>query len=247
MCVSENAAWEVFAMNCSPVSTGSSRYPLPICHSFHIEPLVIVFLSSPSKRYAMKSDWRAHRHVPSMCVRYTRFERKRFLPMQVRSFISDQFFLTTGRCHMSKGCRGIATFLGVLASLAAILGFLLNIPHSHECPGNGCPTPTDQPIPSIAGNYAGSFTWYGQAGTYPMQIQITQVGSTFSGTTNESGTIFNDTGTITSDGHVRIIENDTMYLDGFTDGSGHLSGTWGSTDSSSASGTWSVNNSVAIL
>jgi len=56
-------------MNCSPVSTGSSRYLPPICYSFHAEPLVIVFPSSPSNRHAMKSHWREHRHgLPRICA-----------------------------------------------------------------------------------------------------------------------------------------------------------------------------------
>jgi hypothetical protein len=90
-------------------------------------------------------------------------------------------------------------------------------------------------VPTISGAYAGTFT----PGPSPMRIQIDQTGSVLSGTTDESGTIFTDTGTIGTEGHVHIVERRSRSVDLFGSlvGPGHLAGTWGPNGSS---GTWDV-------
>jgi serine/threonine protein kinase len=102
------------------------------------------------------------------------------------------------------------------------------------------PTPTVAPFPNIQGNYSGSFTTNGSTGTYPMSIQIFQSGSNLSGTTTEGATVYNDSGTINSNGNFTIVETSssgTATLYGSIISKGHLGGTW---TAGSSSGTWDV-------
>jgi hypothetical protein len=73
-----------------------------------------------------------------------------------------------------------------------------------------------------------------------MNIQLSQVGGVLSGSTNESGSVYTDTGTIAANGSLHIVEthNGTSAdLFGSVITSHHLKGTWGP---SGSSGTWDV-------
>lgn len=93
------------------------------------------------------------------------------------------------------------------------------------------------PPPKVAGDYTGIFARTGGTGNFQMDIRITQNGAVLTGTTDESGVVFTDTGTITPDGHFHIVENGTVDLFGSLLGSGRLGGTWGP---NGGSGTWDV-------
>jgi hypothetical protein len=76
------------------------------------------------------------------------------------------------------------------------------------------PTATATPVsfPNIAGAYQGTFTTNGYAGTHPIQLRIDQLGQALSGSTNESGYVSTNTGTITSSG--TFIINETVLTTG---------------------------------
>jgi hypothetical protein len=95
-------------------------------------------------------------------------------------------------------------------------------------------------VPTIAGSYSGSWTEYGVSGNFPMQLQINQIGGVLNGTTNESGSIYNDAGTVTASGNLHMVETHnatSVDLYGSVVSSHHLHGTWGP---SGGSGTWDV-------
>ncbi len=105
------------------------------------------------------------------------------------------------------------------------------------------PTPTPNPFPNVAGTYHGSYSNPNAAGGFsPMTLQITQSGSTLSGTVTASGTTGNLAGTIASDGSftfsVTFPLTTTMYS-GSLVGSGQLSGTYANS-SLGTNGTWSA-------
>jgi len=116
---------------------------------------------------------------------------------------------------------------------------------SQPAPTSTPPTPTPTPAPTtpnIAGSYSGSYTWNGSATTYPMQLQLSQSGSNLTGTTTEGSVVYNDTGTIDTNGNFTIKEYSggslVAYLYGSTSGN-QLSGTWLNT--SNSGGNWSVS------
>jgi hypothetical protein len=105
-------------------------------------------------------------------------------------------------------------------------------------------TPTAAP-PHIGGDYAGSWTYYGQAGEYPIHMHIIQSGSDprLSGTTVEGSATADDTGTIQPNGSFTITETfsggGVAYLTGTVVSAGHLSGTW--SNGGNPRGIWDVH------
>lgn len=93
-------------------------------------------------------------------------------------------------------------------------------------------------VPTIAGNYTGSDS--GSEGTFPMQLQMNQLGSVLNGTMTESGATLNETGTIMTDGTFQVTDG-LIDWSGSLAGPGHLSGTWISF--LGTSGTWDVTAS----
>jgi hypothetical protein len=130
--------------------------------------------------------------------------------------------------------------LAIMSLLVACGGTTTIVLSPPEQPTTGSTTgPT---IPYIAGNYQGSFTYDGQSGNSPMQIQIFQAGTQLTGTTTEGSSSASDTGTISSSGQFSITETfsggGTATLDGSITGSGQLSGTW---TNGSQGGSWTVS------
>jgi hypothetical protein len=155
--------------------------------------------------------------------------------------IAAIFLFTTG---CSSGAAPTASGPSISASPAAtaILSadptLTPSAAPSSSAPSSSGPTvkPIAAPPPVIAGNYHGSFTG-GILGNSTIDLSITQSGSVLSGTTDESGYLSTDSGTITSDGHLHIFQNGTGTLTGLVVAHGHLSGTW---KSNGPSGTWDV-------
>ncbi|HEV7129445.1 MAG TPA: hypothetical protein VGN32_18565 [Ktedonobacterales bacterium] len=107
------------------------------------------------------------------------------------------------------------------------------------------PTATNAPTPpNIAGSYGGEFDGNTAHGGQPIQVQISQFGTSLSGSTteNEGNTVASDTGTIALNGNFTITEkvNGGFYgnLVGSIVGPGHLGGTWNV--GGAAQGTWNV-------
>jgi hypothetical protein len=110
------------------------------------------------------------------------------------------------------------------------------------------PTATKAPTPpKIAGSYGGHYTSNAKiVGAMPLQLQISQSGSSLSGTSTEreGSVVTSDTGTIALNGSFTLTEKQggVVYgiLVGSILGSGHLGGAWN--DGGATLGTWDVYN-----
>lgn len=119
-------------------------------------------------------------------------------------------------------------------------------PTSTGSPAQPTATATKAPTPpKIAGSYGGWYTSYAKiAGAMPLQLQISQSGSSLSGTSieREGSVVTSDTGTITLNGSFTLTEKQSGAVYGILVGSligpGHLGGTWN--DGGAALGTWDV-------
>lgn len=115
------------------------------------------------------------------------------------------------------------------------------------------PTPTNAPTPpKIAGSYGGHYTSYSvKFGFKPLVLQVSQSGSSLSGSSTEKAgaVVTANTGTIALNGTFTITENfGGSYfatLVGSIVGPGHLGGTWNS--GGAAQGTWDVYSPPVLL
>lgn len=122
--------------------------------------------------------------------------------------------------------------------------------------GGGQPAGPD--VPNVAGDYKGAFfstaAAAGLQAPKALEIQITQNGAALSGTTNEGGTNYSDTGTVNGKGSIHLVVNTptaTTDFFGALVGPGHLSGSWKPTAAPPAgsppvSGVWNANTNSAI-
>jgi hypothetical protein len=97
-------------------------------------------------------------------------------------------------------------------------------------------------LPTISGNYTGTWDTWGSSGTHTMQIQVTQIGGSLGGSTTESGQVSTNSGRLGLDGGVVINESPwgaTLYS--AANNPGHLGGTWNGTGGSM--GDWNVTAS----
>lgn len=124
---------------------------------------------------------------------------------------------------------------------------------NNPAPGGGGGQPAGPDVPNVAGDYKGAFfstaAAAGLQAPKALEIQITQNGATLSGTTNEGGTSYSDTGTVNSKGSIHLVVNTptaTTDFFGALVGPGHLSGTWKPTGGTPVSGVWNANTNSAI-
>jgi hypothetical protein len=97
-------------------------------------------------------------------------------------------------------------------------------------------------VPTISGNYAGTWDTWGFSGTYTMQIQVTQIGGSLGGSTTESGQVSTNSGRLGLDGGVVINESPWgATLRSAADNPGHLGGVWSGTGG--IMGDWNVTAS----
>jgi hypothetical protein len=97
-------------------------------------------------------------------------------------------------------------------------------------------------LPTISGNYAGTWDTWGFSGTSTMQIRVTQIGGSLGGSTIESGQVSTNSGRLGLDGGVIINESPwgaTLYSS--SNNPGHLGGTWNG--SGGSMGDWNVTAS----
>ncbi len=143
------------------------------------------------------------------------------------------------------GTRTVGSFVLLLTMfLVAFSGVFVTTSVTHAASNSAITYTAFAPTISrtnIAGNYTGSYTLAGTYMVNPIDILITQTNATLGGTTNESGTISANTGTMSSSGNFFLVElwngSGNSTLSGSLVGAGHIEGTW---VSGSASGTWDV-------
>jgi serine/threonine protein kinase len=158
--------------------------------------------------------------------------------------------------HMPRASAN--TVHGIIQSIPTVTAKLGATPSPTATPVTNNPAPgSGQPaspnVPNIAGDYKGAFfstaTAAGLQAPKALEIQINQNGATLSGTTNEGGTSYSDTGTVNSKGGIHLVVNTPSKTTDFFGSlveSGHLSGTWGPTGGPSILGIWNANTNSAI-
>jgi hypothetical protein len=97
-------------------------------------------------------------------------------------------------------------------------------------------------LPTVSGNYTGTWDSWGSAGAFSMQIKVTQIGGVLGGSTTEDGQVSTNTGRLGLDGGVVINESPWgATLHSASNSPGHLSGVWDV--NGSAMGDWNVTAS----